>query len=49
VFKELAAPVAVALEALSVLVIALGGVQAASGSLWPLLSGRAAQGVRRHA
>jgi uncharacterized membrane protein len=49
VFKELAAPVALALEVLSVLMIAIGGAQAAYGSLWPLLTGRATQGVRRHA
>ena len=46
-FKELAAPVAVGLEALSVLVIALGGAQAAYESLWPLLTGHATHGARR--
>src|SRR5262249_5834735 len=39
--------VAVALEALSVLVIAIGGGQAAYVSLWPLLTGRATHGGRR--
>ena len=48
-FKELATPVALALEALSVLVIAIGGAEAAYGSLWPLLTGRATQGTRRRA
>jgi uncharacterized membrane protein len=46
-FKELAAPVALALEGLSVLVIAIGGAEAAYGSLWPLLRGRASHGARR--
>jgi uncharacterized membrane protein len=49
VFKELAAPVALALEALSVLVIAIGGAEAAYKSLWPLVTGRATHGVRRRA
>ena len=48
-FKEIAAPVAVALEVLSVLMIAIGGAQAAYAALWPLLTGRATQGARRHA
>ena len=48
-FKEIAAPVAVALEVLSVLMIAIGGAQAAHAALWPLLTGRATQGARRHA
>ena len=46
-FKELAAPVALALEALSVLVIAIGGLQAAYVALWPLLTGRITRGARR--
>ena len=46
-FKEIAAPVAVALEVLSVLMIAIGGAQAAYAALWPLLTGRATQGARR--
>jgi uncharacterized membrane protein len=37
------------LEALSVLVIAIGGAQAAYGSLRPLLTGGATHGVRRRA
>src|SRR5262249_5961091 len=48
-FKEIAAPVALALEALSVLVIAIGGAQAAYESLRPLLGGRATHGARRQA
>jgi uncharacterized membrane protein len=32
-----------------VLVIAIGGAQAAYGSLWPLLTGRATHGARRRA
>ena len=46
-FKEFAAPVALALEALSVLVIAIGGAQAAYQSLWPLLTGHPTHGARR--
>ena len=45
--KSFAAHVALALEALSVIVIAIGGAQAAWASLWPLVTRRATHGVRR--
>lgn len=49
VFIEIADHVALALEALSVLVIAIGGAEAAYRSLWGLLRGRVTHEVRRAA
>jgi uncharacterized membrane protein len=47
ILESFAAHVALALEALSVIVIAVGGAQAAYASLWPLVRRRATHGVRR--
>ena len=49
VFKSFAEYVALMLEAISILVVALGGVEAAYRSLWPLARGRVTQGMRRAA
>ena len=48
-FKLFAEYVALSLEAISILVIALGGAEAAYRSFWPLLRGSMGQGVRRAA
>lgn len=48
-FHEIAAAVGLALEAVAVLIIAIGGIQAAWSSLWPLLRHGATQGMRRAA
>lgn len=49
IVKTVAEHVALALEAISVLVVALGGLEAAYRSLWPVLHGRVTHGVRRAA
>lgn len=48
-FRELAGHVALVLEAVAVLIIAIGGIEAAYRSLWPLLRHGATQGMRRAA
>ena len=48
-FREIAGFVALALEAVAVLIIAIGGVEAAYRSLWPALCRRATHGMRRTA
>lgn len=48
-FRELAGYVALALEAVAVIIIAIGGIEAAYRSLWPLLRHGATQGMRRSA
>jgi uncharacterized membrane protein len=49
IFQNLAEHVALALEAISVVVLALGGLEAAWQTLWPLLRGRVSHGIRRAA
>ncbi|KAF1721245.1 DUF1622 domain-containing protein [Pseudoxanthomonas wuyuanensis] len=49
IFKNIATYVALALEAISILVVAVGGLEAAYRSLWPLLRGRVTHGMRRAA
>lgn len=49
IFKNVAIYVALALEAISILVVAFGGLEAAYRSLWPLLRGRVNHGMRRAA
>lgn len=49
IFKNVAIYVALALEAISILVVAVGGLEAAYRSLWPLLRGRVTHGMRRAA
>lgn len=47
VFKAIAENIAISLEAISVLVVAIGALEAAYRSLWPLLHGHVPHGVRR--
>ncbi|QDH70442.1 DUF1622 domain-containing protein [Marilutibacter alkalisoli] len=49
VFKTLAEYVALTLEAISILVVAVGGLEAAYRSLWPMLRGHVSHGMRRAA
>ena len=46
-FREIAGYVALAMEAVAVFIIAIGGIEAAYRSLWPLLRHSATQGMRR--
>lgn len=48
-FKNIAEHVALGLEAVSILVVAIGGLQAAYLSIWPLLRGQVSHGMRRTA
>jgi uncharacterized membrane protein len=48
-FKNFAEYVALTLEAISILVVAVGGLEAAYRSLWPLLRGHVDHGMRRSA
>jgi uncharacterized membrane protein len=48
-FREIAGYVALVLEALSILMIAIGAVQASFGAVWPALRNKATHGVRRAA
>lgn len=49
VFKTFAEYIALALEAISILVVAIGGLEAAYRSLWPMLRGQVSHGERRAA
>lgn len=49
VFETVAAYVALALEMFSILVVAIGGLEAAYRSLWPLVRGYVTHGARRTA
>ena len=49
IIKLFAEYVALGLEAISILVVALGGLEAAYRSLWPLVRGRITHGMRREA
>ena len=48
-FQQLAEIVALSLEMLSILIVAIGGIEAASLALWPMLRGRVTHGIRRAA
>jgi len=48
-FQNIASHVALALEAISIVVIAIGGVEAIYRVFWPLLHRQMTQGVRRTA
>lgn len=48
-FREIAGYVALVLEALSILMIAMGAAQATAAAVWPALRNRATHGVRRAA
>ena len=49
VFQTIAEYVALALEMISILIVAVGGLESAYLSLWPLRRGHVTQGVRRAA
>ena len=49
VFQQFSEFVALTLEAISILMVALGGIEAAYKSLRPLLGGAASHGIRREA
>ena len=49
VLEILAEHVALSLEMISILIVAIGGLEAAYLSLWPTLRGRVTHGVRRAA
>ena len=46
-FRDVATPVALSLEAISILVIAIGGLEAMYRVSWPLLQRQVTHGVRR--
>lgn len=48
-FKNVAEYIALGLEAISVLVVALGGLEAAYRSIWPVLRSQVTHGMRRDA